>query len=528
MAICKDLVHRASSQARELVARAIGRAIRAGILPRHLYPDFTVELPADASSGDFVSNVAITSARLYGRPPQDIAALLLEHMVLTGTCFDRVEISESGCLGFFLQDRWFSDVLNSILVLGDSYGRTNYGRGRRIMVEFASSGPIGHLPVQTARNGALGDTLAAAMDAAGYDVRSEFYVSDYGSPAEAFARDLEFSYLRYFQEDKAASPAEQSPVALWAEEYSELYGDRLLNSSDEARQAELSAFALPRSLDRMRETLFDFRINYQTWFYESSLLEDGDTAFVSSLLKEKGLRENDDPFASDFVSIVAYHYNKFAVRGFEEAISVWDSEHCGGVSEIRQALDATGLSGNDLYAVLVETLYPVKSGKPANVSTLADLMDAVPVDMARFLLLMQKPGLPLELDLDLAAEQSHRNPAYRVLYTHALICGILQRNPFSARPGQTLFSLNTAEELELVRLLAQCPSRIVSTARRRDPSILCQYLLDVAESFHRFYQSWEASSDSKLSASQLALCTATKTALANTLLLMRIPAPESL
>ena len=567
MATLNDLILTAREQVREMILKAFVCAQQADKLPNLPLPDFAVEIPADIAHGDFAANAAMVGARSLKLAPPKIAAALLESLDFTGSFFERAEIAGPGFLNFFLGREWFSQVLGSVSRMGAEYGRTDYGKGEKVMVEFVSANPTGPMHMGNARGGAIGDCLAAAMDAAGYAVSREFYVNDAGNQIEKFAISLEARYLQIYKGVDAVSFPEDGyqgdDIRVRAQEFADMHGDKYVNAQPAERKDALVNYALPKNIEKIQTDLAAYRIAYDCWFFESSLYQDDAVDTVVNKLREKNLTyekegalwykatafgsEKDEVLirqngnATYFAADIAYHYNKFAVRGFERVINVWGADHHGHVARIKGAMDAVGLDGSKLDIVLMQLVRLMKDGEPYRMSkrsgqsvTLSDLFDLVPVDAARFFFNMREANSAMDFDLDLAVEESSNNPVYYVQYAHARICSIIRKlNEEGVQPrectGEELALLSAPEEIELTRVLAKLPGEIAGVASRYDPAGLTHYAIEVATAFHKFYTAHMVrGEDEALMQARLCLCLCTRTVIANTLALLRITAPETM
>ena len=566
MNITKDIINQTYAQARALVEEGFRQAIAAGTLKDAPIPSFIVEIPADTSKGDFATNAAMAGAKAFGTAPRKIAEAICSQMKLEGTPFDRVEIAGPGFINFFVGSSWFSTIVESVLALKEEYGRTSYGEGKKINVEFVSANPTGPMHMGNARGGAIGDCLAAVLDWAGYEVSREFYVNDAGNQIAKFALSLEARYLQIYKGEDAVPFPEDGyhgdDIRVHAQNFSQEFGDRYVNAPEEERRQALVEYALPRNLARMKEDLANYRIHYDTWFLESTLHPDAinkviETLSARGLTYEKEgavwykatdfggekdevlVRANGIPtyFAAD----IAYHYNKFAVRGFDRCINVWGADHHGHVARLKGAMDAVGLDGSKLDIVLMQLVRLMKDGAPVKMSkrtgkaiSLADLFEEVPVDAARFFFNLREPNSTLDFDLDLAAQQTSQNPVYYVQYAHARICSILRR---MEEEGVTVRScteeelalLNSADEQNLIRQLGQLPATIIDSARRYDPAAITKYLVDLANLFHKFYTTCSCRCDDpSLMQARLNLCLAAKQVLSNALGMLQVSCPDSM
>ena len=560
------VVNQAEQQLRVALTQAAGRAVAADELPAEPMPAFTVEIPGDRAHGDLAANAAMVSARAFRQPPRKIAETLLRHLELSGTYLERAEVAGPGFLNFFLSPAYYAAVVADILEQGEDYGRSDFGQGKRVMVEFVSANPTGPMHMGNARGGALGDCLASVLDAAGYDVWREFYVNDAGNQIEKFGVSLEARYLQLHLGEEAVEFPEDAyhgdDIKEHAAAFSALYGDKYVRASSEERRKALVDYALPLNIEKMHRDMEKYRIVYDEWFHESTLHQSGQVADTIRLLTERGLtyekegalwykaseyggekdevliRANGHPtyFAAD----IAYHRNKFA-RGFDTCIDVWGADHHGHVARMKGAMDAVGLKGDHLQVVLIQLVRLMRDGEVVRMSKrsgkaiqLADLLDEVPVDAARFFFNLREAGTRMDFDLDLAIEQSASNPVYYVQYAHARICSIfkaLAADGVVSRPcsGEELRLLAEPEEKELIRHLAAYTGEIVAAAKAYDPARITRYCMELATLFHKFYNACRVKgTEEPLMQARLALCSATRLTLRNALSLLKIDAPEAM
>ena len=550
-----------------LVRAALDAAAASGTLSACAeLPAFVVEIPADTSHGDFATNAAMVCARTFRCAPRKVAEAICQNLVLEGSGIERVEIAGPGFINFFLSQGWFSEVVHSVLAQGDAYGRTSFGSGEKVQVEFVSANPTGPMHMGNARGGAIGDCLAAALDWAGYEVTREFYVNDAGNQIEKFGRSLEARYLQIYQGEDAVEFPEDGyhgdDIKARAQEFADLHGNRLVQADGPDRRRELIVYALPKNIEKLRQDLESYRIAYDVWFLESTL-HNGAIDQAIQRLSDRGMTyekegalwykatenggEKDEVlvrangFPTYFAADIAYHYNKFAVRGFDRVINVWGADHHGHVARLKGAMDAIGLDGSKLDIVLMQLVRLMKDGKPYKMSkrtgkavSLTDLIEEVPVDAARFYFNMREPNSTFDFDLDLAIEQSAQNPVYYVQYAHARICSILRKlaeegvSP-RACTADELDAMDGPFETELIRCLARFPQEIVETARSYDPAKLTKYAVEAATLFHKFYDKCRIRGEAEpLMQARLNLCLAVRTVLRNVLTILKITVPESM
>lgn len=563
-----NVLKNAYAQLEEMVREALDAAVEAGELPEGAQPPaFAIELPAQREHGDFSVNAAMVWARTFRMAPAKLAQLLLPRLNLKGSYFERAEMAGPGFLNFFATDELFSEIVQGILAAGEDYGRSDYGAGKRVLVEFVSANPTGPMHMGNARGGAIGDVLAQAMQYAGFEVEREFYINDAGNQIEKFGQSLEARYLQQLPGGEDIPFPEDGyhgdDITERAKEYIAQHGDGLARLSETERRAELVKFALPKNIDMMKTVLAKYRIEYDTWFSESTLHESGAVREIIEKLSANGLtyekegalwynatakgaekdevliRANGQPtyFAAD----IAYHYDKLGIRGFDKAIDIWGADHHGHVARMKGAMEALGLSPDGLDILLMQLVRLLQGGQPVKMSkrsgkaiALTDLLDEVPIDAARFFFNMREATSALDFDLDLAIEQSAQNPVYYVQYAHARICSILRTlgaegiSPRACTPAE-LSALDTPEERRLTMLLSRLPNELCETARTYDTARLTHFAIETANLFHKFYTACRVKGEPEpLLQARLALCMATRTVLANLLSIMKVEAPQSM
>lgn len=548
-----------------LIDSAAKKAIADGVLPSAELNSFNIEVPADRTHGDFAVNAAMVWTKLFRMPPRAIADIILNNLSLDGTFIDRAEVAGPGFINLFLSDRYYAAIVSDVLEKGEDYGSSDIGKGQKVMVEFVSANPTGPMHIGNARGGALGDCLAAVLSKAGYDVTREFYVNDAGNQIAKFGASLEARYLQIYKPETEfpEDGYHGADITERAKEFAAINGDAYVEASEEERRKALVDYALPLNIKGLEDDLLKYRIKYDVWFKESSLYESGAIDDILKILREKGLlyekdgavwykateygdekdevlvRANGNPtyFAGD----IAYHYNKFAVRGFDRVINVWGADHHGHVARLKGAMNAVGLDGDKLDIVLMQLVRLVRDGEVVKVSkrtgksiTLKTLLDEVPLDAARFIFNSKEPNTHLEFDLDLAVEQSSQNPVYYVQYAHARICSILRNlsaegiEPRKCTKDQ-LTLLKAPEERELIRRISEFTGEIEASAKSYDSARITRYVYDVATLFHKFYNSCRVKNDNAdLMQARIALCIAAKTVISNILAMLKISAPESM
>jgi arginyl-tRNA synthetase len=578
------LVKQAIAELRTAIMDAAGRAVADGEFPAVPLSDFNVEVPANRDFGDYSANAAMAWARDLHCAPRKISQALIDRMELCDTFFERCEVAGAGFLNFYLRSSFNACIIQDILEKGDSYGRSDYGRGKKINVEFVSANPTGPMHMGNARGGALGDCLAAVLDFAGYDVSREFYVNDAGNQIAKFGLSLDIRYQQLFLGEDAVQLPEDSyhgeDIIERAKEFAAVNGDKYMSASEQERRQALIDFALPKNIAAMKENMAKYRINYDTWFLESTLHNDGELEETLNIMRDKGLtyekdgalwyknkevlaaklreqgkseeeierlelkdevliRTNGNPtyFAAD----IAYHRNKLQIRGFDKAIDVWGADHHGHVARMKGALDAIGCNGDDLDIILMQLVRLTRDGEVVRMSkrsgkaiTLVDLLEEIPIDAVRFLFNMREPGSQMDFDLDLAVEQSSQNPVYYCQYAHARICSILRKLASEGvEPRECtipeLALLTAPEEKELIKHLSGLTDEIIASAKNYDPAKITRYAVELATLFHKFYNACRVGvEDESLMQARLSLCLCVRTVLRNVLTMFSISVPESM
>lgn len=560
---------KAEQQAIELINKAAATAF-----PGKELPGFAVEKPANAAFGDLSVNAAMVWARSLSMPPREIAQKLIEQSVLSDTYFATITVAGAGFINLTYSPAFFKDALVAAVTEGKEYGNSDRMAGQKIMVEFVSANPTGPMHIGNARGGATGDVLAELLGRCGADVTREFYVNDSGNQIERFALSLEARYLQHFGQDIQVPEDgyQGADITQRAEEYIAQYGDKLVSVSADERREELAAFALELNIDDIRETLAGYRINYDVWFRESTLYRDKITNKVIDILTEKGLTYEKDGAlwysasvhspedcpedkklkdevlirtngnCTYFAADAAYHYGKYALRGFDRVINVWGADHHGHIARLKYILDDLGLNGSErLEVVLIQLVRLMQDGVPVKMSkrtgkaiSLKDLLEETSVDAARFFFNMKSPASSMDFDLDLAIEQSAQNPIFYVQYAHARICSLLATlesdgYTLSDNLSQGVELLTSPEEKKLLSLIADFPNVIYDGAESRDPSGITHFATELASAFHTFYNAHRIRSGEKeLILPRLTLVTAVRQVLYNTLEILKVEAPEKM
>lgn len=551
---------------RSVTKNACNTCLAAGKFLVESIPEISLEMPREKGFGDFSTNLAMQMAKGAKMSPRRVAEHLIAAMDLTGTDIDKVEMAGPGFINFTLTPLWMQLAMHLILEKGSDYGQLDIGQGKRVNVEFVSANPTGPLHMGNARGGALGDCIAGVLEKAGYEVTKEFYINNAGNQIEKLGLSLEARYLQQLQgEDSLEFPEDAyhgDDISDHAKAYIAVNGTDLLSVPSAERRRILAEYALPINLLRIREGLMRYGIEFDVWFSEKSLYEDGDVAETLSWLQENGFTMEKDGaiwlsgektgLEKDEVLIrangvptymaadIAYHRNKLQKRKFDWAIDLWGADHHGHVARMHAGMAPFGIRKDQLEIILFQLVRLYRNGEIAKMSkrtgkaiSLDDLLDEVGRDAARFFFNLKTAGSHLDFDLDLAVKQSNENPVFYVQYAHARISNIIRR--LREEEGITLLPvgkvdltlLRAPEEIELMRKLAEYPEEVGIAAKGLEPSRLTRYVMDVAAEFHSFYNACRVKGEvPELLQARLTLVECTRIVIRNVLDLIKIDAPE--
>ena len=578
-----DLIDAAKKSIETLLDESCRRAAEKGQLPAGAELSGTVEVPKDPTNGDFAANHAMSGARALRMAPRKIADALVENLNLAGSWFASAEAAGPGFINFRLSPAWYADVLRAVQSAGADYGRSDEFAGQKVMVEFVSANPTGPMHMGNARGGVLGDTLASVLDRAGAQVWREFYVNDAGNQIEKFANSLDARYKQLILGEEAVEFPEDGyhgdDIREIARRFREEKGDGWLNRPNGERRAALARFGLDINLPKMKSDLARYGIQYDQWFFESTLHENGYVAatvdeltargwtyesegalwlassrIMADELRRAGKSEADieklslkddvlrraNGIYTYFAADIAYHRNKFAVRGFDRVINIWGADHHGHVARLKGALDALGIDPDRLDIVLMQLVKLMRDGEVVRMSkrtgkaiSLGDLLDEIPVDAARWFF-NARPETQMDFDLGLAVREDSENPVYYVQYAHARICSILRNLAEDGHsvPDAALIDaalLSTPQEREVVQQLAELPEEILRAARTLDPSRINRYVTELAARFHRFYNTCRIKGEQEdVLNARLLLADCVRSVIANCLGILGVSAPEQM
>lgn len=560
-----NIVQKVKDEITKIVTESINKAIKEGFLSIEKIPDIEIEEPKEKQHGDLAINTAMIMAKSAKMPPRKIAEKIKDGIDLNGTFINKVDVAGPGFMNFYLNENYLIEALKLIIEKGSEYGRVNIGNGKKVQVEFVSANPTGPMHMGNARGGALGDALSSILDCAGYNVTKEFYINDAGNQIEKFGLSLEARYLELLGEHAEIPEGgyHGDDIIERAKEFLNLYGDKYKDVPAEERRRALTEYGLNKNIEKLKEDLHAYGIEYDVWFSEKSLHESGEVNSIINELKEKGYTyekdgalwfketlfgaEKDDVlvrangYPTYLASDIAYHKNKFLTRGFDWVIDIWGADHHGHVAPMKGAMEALGINPDKLDVLLMQLVRLMKSGEVVRMSkrtgkmvTLRDLIDEVGKDAARFFFNMRSADSAVDFDMDLAVEQSNENPVFYVQYAHARICSIIRQLEedgieIEDSINADLSLLKDETEIDLIKKLAYLPEEITIAAKTIAPHRITRYILDVASLFHSFYNSCRVrGTDENLMKARIALIVATKTVIKNVLDMLKITAPEKM
>ena len=561
----KKQIHNAISESLKTIGTRLG--IDEEIAKGALDVEIETEIPKEKAHGDFSTNIAMKLTKVLRNAPAKIADAVIKGIETDGTYIEKIEIAGPGFINFYLSEKRLYDALRSAYELGDDFGKLDVGKGKKVMVEFVSANPTGPMHMGNARGGALGDSLASVLETAGYDVTREFYINDAGAQIEKFGNSLEARYIQELKGEDAVEFSEDwyqgNDIRVHAKNFIEIHGDKYLDCSSEERKDALVAYGLEKNIAKLKSDLADYRINYDVWFNESSIHENGEVSETIELLKKSSLTyekdgalwfkstefgaEKDDVlirangFPTYFAVDIAYHRNKFEKRGFDKVINIWGADHHGHVLRMKGAMEAIGIDSSKLEIILMQLVRLVKEGKAVRMSkrtgemiTLSDLVEDIGIDAARFFFNLRQAESHFEFDLDLAIAQNNENPVFYVQYAHARIASIIRNLEnegivMADLNEIDLSLLNSDAEKDLIEKIASFPHEIYLCSMSMEPSKLTRYVMDLSALFHSFYNSCKVMcEDEMLMQARLSLCHATKNVIKNVFNILKVEAPEKM
>lgn len=537
---------------------AARKAIAEGIIKEGVLPSVVLEVPPQKEFGDFATNFAMQAAKSLRCNPRAAAEAVVDR--IDCPYIERAEIAGPGFINLYLRPDWVYKLLRAILDEGDDYGSIRQEHPEKIQLEYVSANPTGPLHVGHGRGAAVGSSLANLMRAAGYDVTREYYINDAGNQIENLTLSVNARYLSLLgvECEFPENGYHGADITETAQRIAHIYGDKFLKLKEAERLQAFKTLALKEKLAALKEDLQAFNVDFDVWFSERTLHEEGCIKAACDFLCEKGymyehegalwlksteygddkdrvvIRENGVPtyLAAD----IAYHRNKFE-RGFDHVINLWGADHHGYIARMKAAVGALGYRPEQLEVLILQMVSLFRNGEPVKMSkrtgqsvTLNELIEEVGTDAARFFFIMRSIDSQLDFDLTLATEKSSENPVYYVQYAHARICSILRQieeEKISVDESAPLTSLREEVEITLIKKLGEYPELVAGAARERAPHRIAHYLYDLAGLFHSFYNQCRILGvEPEAQQARLLLVIAVRRVLRHALAILGISAPE--
>ncbi len=539
------------------IEQAAKDAMAEGVFPEGELPTIVLEVPPQKEFGDFATNFAMQSAKVFHKNPRQIAEELVRR--IQGSWLDHTQIAGPGFLNFYLKGNVLYDAFQQILAAGESFGQLPPKDAPKIQVEYVSANPTGLLHVGHGRGAAAGSALVNLLRAAGYPVESEYYINDAGNQMDNLARSVNARYLELLGRE-AAFPEDGyhgQDIIDTAQRIIDKEGDKYLNLDEAERLTIFKDLAYVEKLAALKEDLAAFNVTFDHWFSERTLHPEAVRAAVK-ILQDNGniyekegalwlrstaygddkdrvvIRDNGVPtyLAAD----IAYHHNKYE-RGFDRIVNIWGADHHGYVCRVKAAMQALGHDPEKLTVLLLQMVALFRGGELVKMSkrtgqsvSLNELMEEVGTDAARYFFLMRSLDSQLDFDLDLAKKKSNDNPVYYIQYAHARIHSIYrQAKETGLKLGsQPELSLLTDEsEVGLIKKIEEYPEEVERAARDYAPQRIARYSYDLASAFHSFYNKCRIMGvEPKLAESRLALVTVTAHVIRHSLGILGVSAPE--
>jgi arginyl-tRNA synthetase len=547
----------------ERVKEAIVDAIvNAGIVAPEEVPDIVLEVPRDKAHGDLATNAAMQLTKIAKRNPRQIAEAIIEHLDTSSASIEKAEIAGPGFINFTLSKNYLYPIISLVAEQGDDYGRINIGQGQKVEMEFVSANPTGSLHLGHARGAAVGDALCNVLDYAGYQVTREYYINDAGNQVVNLCKSIETRYLQELGQE-AEMPEDGyhgEDIKGFAKELVAEKGDTLLEMSPSDRAAFFRTYGLNKELDKIKRDLGLFRVNFDIWFSETSLYENGEVLRSLDELRDRGevyeqdgatwlqttkygddkdrvLIKNDGTYTY-LTPDIAYHSDKYG-RGYDKMINIWGADHHGYIPRMKAAMSALGNDPEKLVVLIAQMVSLFQNGEKVKMSkrtgkavTMEDLMEEVGIDAIRYFFTMRSMDSHLDFDMDLAISTSNENPVFYVQYAHARICSIFRQ---AEEQGISIpdyaeidFSKLTAvHEYDLLRKIGELPAEIAVAAEGYAPHRLIRYVYELAAMFHSYYKAERViTEDAAQTVARLALLGAARTTIANVLRLVGVSAPD--
>lgn len=549
-------------QVKQLLKEEIEEAVvKAGLAKKEELPAVVLEVPKDKANGDFATNMAMQLARVAKKAPRMIADDLVANFDKSKASIAKVEIAGPGFINFYMDNSYLTELVPTVLKAGKDYGRTEHGGGKKVQVEFVSANPTGTLHLGHARGAAVGDTICNILDYAGYNVSREFYINDAGNQINNLATSIEARYFQALGKDKEMPEDGYygADIIEFGKDLAEEYGDSWLEKEESERVSFFREYGLTRELEKLKADLAEFRVDFDVWFSETSLYQNGKIDAALEKLKAKGvvyeeegatwfrttdydddknrvLIKNDGSYTY-LTPDIAYHNDKFE-RGFEKLINIWGADHHGYIPRMKAAIQALGYDKEQLDVMIIQLVSLFQNGEKVRMSkrtgkavTLRELMEEVGIDATRYFFAMRSNDTHLDFDMDLAVSKSNENPVFYVQYAHARVCSMLRQGEemgLSYEGDVDLSQIDSEKEFELLKKIGEFPAVINEAAEKLLTHRVTNYVFELASALHSFYNAERVLDPENKTKSQAryALMKATQVTIENALNIIGVEAPE--
>ncbi|MDP4171214.1 MAG: arginine--tRNA ligase [Bacillota bacterium] len=555
-----NIVEQVQSKMKQEIKAAV---LKANLAAEEQIPDVILEIPKDKTHGDYSTNMAMQLARVAKKAPRAIAEALIANIDLSKASIEKIELAGPGFINFHMKNSYLTDLIPAILKAGDKYGETNVGNNQKIQIEFVSANPTGDLHLGHARGAAVGDSLCNVLAKAGYDVSREYYINDAGNQINNLARSVE---ARYFQalgleKEMPEDGYHGEDIIGIGKSLAEEFGDQYVNADEKERFDFFRDYGLKYEMAKLKKDLEDFRVRFDVWYSETSLYNNGKIDTALQALRDNGHIYEEDgatwlrstPLGDDKDRVLikqdgsytyltpdlAYHKDKLE-RGFEKLINIWGADHHGYIPRMKAAIQALGYDRDALEVEIIQLVHLYKDGEKMKMSkrtgkavTMRDLVDEVGLDAVRYFFAMRSPDTHMDFDLDLAVSQSNENPVFYAQYAHARISSILRQ---AEEQGMTVENttdfkqIQSEKEIDLLKKLGEFPQAVGEAALKRMPHRISNYIFELAQAFHSFYNADKVldSEFPERSKARLALVKTVQITLKNALALIGVSAPEKM
>ncbi|MDP4162024.1 MAG: arginine--tRNA ligase [Bacillota bacterium] len=555
-----NIVEQVQSKMKQEIKAAV---LKANLAAEEQIPDVILEIPKDKTHGDYSTNMAMQLARVAKKAPRAIAEALIANIDLSKASIEKIELAGPGFINFHMNNSYLTDLIPAILEEGDKYGETNVGNNQKIQIEFVSANPTGDLHLGHARGAAVGDSLCNVLAKAGYDVSREYYINDAGNQINNLARSVE---ARYFQalgleKEMPEDGYHGEDILGIGKSLAEEFGDQYVNADEKERFDFFRDYGLKYEMAKLKKDLEDFRVRFDVWYSETSLYNNGKIDTALQALRDNGHIYEEDgatwlrstPLGDDKDRVLikqdgsytyltpdlAYHKDKLE-RGFEKLINIWGADHHGYIPRMKAAIQALGYDRDALEVEIIQLVHLYKDGEKMKMSkrtgkavTMRDLVDEVGLDAVRYFFAMRSPDTHMDFDLDLAVSQSNENPVFYAQYAHARISSILRQ---AEEQGMTVENttdfkqIQSEKEIDLLKKLGEFPLAVGEAALKRMPHRISNYIFELAQAFHSFYNADKVldSEFPERSKARLALVKTVQITLKNALALIGVSAPEKM